>query len=756
MRVALISAKSFEFDSRGLNIAGALAAAGHDVVVLALRGEGLPNEENLGERLRLVRVDVDRTIISALRPMPDVLRRLIARAIGLDPTAEILPADSPRGLDRLRHPLRRFLELLGHARRVGPWTDAALSAAPQAHVFQTSALPALAVARAAAHRLGAKYVYDLADYQTEAARIARLPAVLRNLALRRERSLVSGAAGALAASPGIADVAERALEMPRPRVVLNCPPAWLAEAGEAVPRPGRLRDLLGIAAARPLILHHGQFKLDRGIEELVRASDHRALREIDAAVVFLGFGRLEGILREAARMRPGRMFVVPAVPIADLLEHVADADIGYLGCPPRTLNLRITLPNKLFECLMAGVPVLAAHGTQMAELVTRDRVGQATDVESAEGLPMALAAMLTRPADERDALRRRCRDVALSKYAWEMQATQVVDVYREVEAQLMSPEGKRVLAALVNYNGAAMTLAAVESFVEQESAQSARLIVVDNGSTAADDVAALETGLAGRATLVRLETNRGYAAACNEAARIALAEGMEYVLWLNNDVLFETGMLEALVEHMDSAPGVAAAAAAAVTVDAETGRTVLGAGMDYSIWRGRVRHRHEGIPIGELPVNRYSVEVLAGTCVMARLDALRRIGGLDESYFMYGEDVDWSIRARAAGYELHVVPQARVRHSVAASSSTAMRLQYLMRNTVRVVRARGSLANQLLFVPYFFLGWLPAYTIGRLVPRFGLREGLRLAVSPISWNLREAVRNRRWRLRAQDLEIPGI
>ena len=315
----------------------------------------------------------------------------------------------------------------------------------------------------------------------------------------------------------------------------------------------------------------------------------------------------------------------------------------------------------------------------------------------------------------------------------------------------VSAASPSVLAAFVNYDGAPMTLAAVTSLMQQLGAVDVRIVVVDNGSTPAD-VEALTAGLPGGVSLVRLETNRGYGAACNAAARIAAESGIPYVWWLNNDLTIETGASDALLAHMEAAPAIAAAGA--VTVDEETGRRVLGAGMDLTLWRGRVRHRHTGIDVEQLPSQPYPVDVIPGSCLLVRVSALRVIGGFDEGYFMYSEDVDWSVRARAAGFGLDIVPRARARHGGARSSKPQDRLRYMMRNRIRMVRARAGLAVQPAFMAYFVLGWLPAYTVARLVPRFGLREGLLLALSPLTWNVRDALRYRRWRLRPEDLVIP--
>jgi hypothetical protein len=213
------------------------------------------------------------------------------------------------------------------------------------------ALPALPVVRAAARRAGGRYVYDIADYQTEAARLARLPGPVRSLMRRRERQWARGAAGLLAVSNPIAMLVARQFGVQRPRVVLNCPQVW--RAGETgAPTSTRLRDELGLPSNRPVIVHQGQFKLDRGIEELVHASDHPQLRELDAAIVFIGYGRLEAYLKEAAKRDRGTSSCF-------LQFRQINSSSGSPGqtshiCARRTLNL-VTLPNRLFECMMAGV-----------------------------------------------------------------------------------------------------------------------------------------------------------------------------------------------------------------------------------------------------------------------------------------------------------------------------------------------------------------------------------------------------------------
>jgi glycosyltransferase involved in cell wall biosynthesis len=188
----------------------------------------------------------------------------------------------------------------------------------------------------------------------------------------------------------------------------------------------------GIAAGRPIVLYQGGFSVDRGIEELVAALDEAPLAGRDVAVVLIGYGRLAGWLKQEAGRRPDRIVVVDAIPPDQLQDHTVDADIGFVGQPGRTLNQRLNLANKLFEYLQAAVPAVVAEGTAHCALVRRHEVGVCVDIDRPADIAASIAALLDAPADERDALRRHCRAVALAEYTWEVQGRNVVELYRRL------------------------------------------------------------------------------------------------------------------------------------------------------------------------------------------------------------------------------------------------------------------------------------------------------------------------------------
>ena len=433
MRVTIVAANVFEHDSRFLRTATTLARDGHELTILGWSGPGLPEREQLAPGVRLVRLDIDRRISTALRPLPGGVRGFVCRTIGLDPESSVLPPDMPTGIDRIRHLARRSLEVLANARRAGPWTDAVVAEAPDTDVFHAQSLICLPVVRAAARRTRGRFVYDVADYHTEAARLARMPGPVREIVRRRERRWARDASAFLAVSDPVADLVAERWDVPRPTVLLNCPPAWHPEEPGPI-ASDRIREAAGIAPGRPIVLYQGGFSVDRGVEELVAAASDPRLVALDAAVVFMGYGRLEPLLRAAADRAPQRLYLLPAVPPDELMPWTASADVSFVGQPPRTLNQRMNLPNKLFESLMAGVPVVVSEGNEQCRLVSDERVGSCVDVDDPAAIAAACADLLTQPEAERVALRSHCRQVALERYTWEGNADGLIEVYRRLAA----------------------------------------------------------------------------------------------------------------------------------------------------------------------------------------------------------------------------------------------------------------------------------------------------------------------------------
>jgi glycosyltransferase involved in cell wall biosynthesis len=420
--VAFVTANTFEFDSRHRRAAEALAADGWSVVVVAMAAPHLPAEETLGPGLVVRRPPVDRAVLSAV---PAGFRGLVGRLVGLDPGAE----RPPPGRGRVRAVLARGLEILAYRRRVRPWARAAVRAAPDARVFVAKALVALPVVAEAARLTGGRYVYDVADLHIESGRLAALPRPLKAWLGRREAGWVRGAAALLAVTPAMAGEIARRFGVVPPTVVMNARERW--RPAEPLPRPTRLRTAIGvrIPAERDVVIYQGAFRRDQGIDMLLRALAEPRLAERAVTAVFIGFGELEAGLRAKSVEAPDRIVVRAAVPSGELLEWTAGADVAFVGTPPVTRNQTLTTPNKLFEAVMAGVPVVVAAGTATAALVREHGIGAVVEPWTAPALAAAIAGLLEGSRDERDARRLAIRRVALDRLSWDVERERLLAAF---------------------------------------------------------------------------------------------------------------------------------------------------------------------------------------------------------------------------------------------------------------------------------------------------------------------------------------
>ncbi len=200
--------------------------------------------------------------------------------------------------------------------------------------------------------------------------------------------------------------------------------------------------------------------------------------------------------------------------------------------------------------------------------------------------------------------------------------------------------------------------------------------------------------------------------------RVALEEGAEHVLLLNNDATVEPGFLEPLV---DAASGQRVGAACAQILHADPPHAIWYAGASYDPRRGHQgRHDGYGEPRLAATVPPFPTGRACGGAMLLPREAAERVGALDESLFAYAEDVEWSLRAHAAGLSIVVVPASVVYHRVSAASGGASSpdtLYYALRNGL-VVAERAA--------PLGLVGrWRRRRGGGRRVLRSGsaLREG---------------------------------
>jgi len=223
-----------------------------------------------------------------------------------------------------------------------------------------------------------------------------------------------------------------------------------------------------------------------------------------------------------------------------------------------------------------------------------------------------------------------------------------------------------VYAVILNYRRKDDTLECVESVLASDY-PALRVLVVDNASGDGTPDAVRES-FPDAEVLVN-ETNLMYAGGNNAGIRYALDRGAEYVLLLNNDTVIEPSMISRLIGAMDANPeaGLACPLIYYFGQRSERGERIWYAGGTVDLWRGVSEHRGiRGYDDGGY-TQIEDTGYVTGCAMMASRECIERVGLLDESFGMYSEDLDYSLRAKAAGFRLLFVPQARMWHKVSVS-----------------------------------------------------------------------------------------
>jgi glycosyltransferase involved in cell wall biosynthesis len=178
-------------------------------------------------------------------------------------------------------------------------------------------------------------------------------------------------------------------------------------------------------------LYQGGLQANRSLDVLVRAAPYLMPGHV---IVVMGNGEQEAALRTLiAEVGVGeRVVLTPAVPYADLLRVTAAADVGLIVYRPEySLNVRYCLPNKLFEYLMAGVPVLASPLDAVAEILTSTDTGRVVTSLEPEAVAGAINTLLADEA-ERARLRENALRAARELFRWELEQRTLIALYQRM------------------------------------------------------------------------------------------------------------------------------------------------------------------------------------------------------------------------------------------------------------------------------------------------------------------------------------
>jgi len=226
----------------------------------------------------------------------------------------------------------------------------------------------------------------------------------------------------------------------------------------------------------------------------------------------------------------------------------------------------------------------------------------------------------------------------------------------------------RVSVVIVSYNACGDLHDCLASLARRVSLPH-EILVVDNGSS--DGSPAMVRRDYPGVRLIENAENLGFAAANNRGLTKARAP---YALILNSDAEVQAGAVEAMAGLLDARPGVAIVGPRTLNPDGTPQVSFGPALTPFAEWRQRrrvraVQARHPATLRALDAETRHEANPfwVSGSCFLARREALAAVGGFDEGFFLYEEDVDLCLRVRAAGWQIVFTPEAAVCHRLGAS-----------------------------------------------------------------------------------------
>lgn len=386
MNVTMLVLNNFTHDARVHREAKTLAVSGYDVMVLALHRSGLPLVEQV-DGYRVKRLEL-----------------------------------ASRNLRGGRFaPLLKYLDMIFAVARVTKLRPA--------DVYHSHDGNSLLATYPVVKRDHAAWVYD--SHELERGRnigSTHLVGIYRCLWSFPERLFIRRVNAVISANPSYASQLVTAYSIQPPVVVMNCPEYTVP------PESSLLHNRIGAPANRMIALYQGAVVPGRGIEVCIRSLKYTDL-EIDFVV--LGDGRARGDLVALASELglSDRVHFLGFVPLESLLAYTASADIGLSLIQNTCLSYYYSLPNKVLEYVMAGLPVVASDFPEMRRIVQEYKVGEVVhDPSSPQQVGAAMEKIL---ADSSYCQQIQVNARRAAKFLnWEREEENLLALYAEIRATL--------------------------------------------------------------------------------------------------------------------------------------------------------------------------------------------------------------------------------------------------------------------------------------------------------------------------------
>jgi glycosyltransferase involved in cell wall biosynthesis len=213
-----------------------------------------------------------------------------------------------------------------------------------------------------------------------------------------------------------------------PEVVMNVPSMESSAHSTSTGNGRSLRADIGMRSDRHLILYSGSITFNRGLEKVIESLVYLP----DCHLVLMGYGsdKYKAGLQALARKIgvESRFSFVGPVPSEEVVTYAACADLGIAPIKNVCLSYYYCLPNKLFEYILAGVPVIASNFPEMEKVIHKYEIGYTFDPEDSRGIARVIRKVL----DNRQHYQKMKQNTITASHAynWEKESKKLLEIYQ--------------------------------------------------------------------------------------------------------------------------------------------------------------------------------------------------------------------------------------------------------------------------------------------------------------------------------------
>jgi len=264
-----------------------------------------------------------------------------------------------------------------------------------------------------------KLIYDAHEYETQRNLLHGLK---QRMLIIKEKFLIRYCDRVVTVSNTIAEEYSRLYNIPKPTVILNCP---VIDPESEIVRHDIFREKFNISDSTKIFLYQGYFSVGRGIEIILEAFNELNFKDI--ALVFMGEGAMIKEIK-SNELYENSVYIHPFVASDEIIKHTSSADYGISFIEDISLSDRYCLPNKLFEYIAAGLPVITSGLPEMEKFVKIHGVGVSSNENSVSGFVEAFGELINM---DREALNKNIIKTR-KKYNWSTQEKILLNLYENL------------------------------------------------------------------------------------------------------------------------------------------------------------------------------------------------------------------------------------------------------------------------------------------------------------------------------------